>query len=135
MGLLSQMLGMDEAVLMEFTEHSLESTEYTEIADKVYFVGEECGVYDCGAVQRGQMLPPNYLEQESYALRGAFYEVYKTLGAGFLEEVYQESLELELKLRGIPYVSQQILNLNYKGYTLQHTNKQARPDLLWKNHS
>ena len=32
-------------------------------------------------------------EEESYAIRGAIYEVYKMLGAGFWEGVYQEALE------------------------------------------
>ena len=27
-------------------------------------------------------------EDETYAIRGAIYEVYKSLGTGFLEEVY-----------------------------------------------
>ena len=31
-------------------------------------------------------------EEESYALRGAVFEVYKTLGNGYLEEVYQNAL-------------------------------------------
>ena len=35
-------------------------------------------------------------EDETYAIKGAVFEVYKTLGAGFLEAVYQESLEEEL---------------------------------------
>ena len=30
-------------------------------------------------------------EEESYALRGAVFEVYKTLGNGYLEEVYQNA--------------------------------------------
>ena len=60
-------------------------------------------------------LPTDYLQEESFALRGAIFEVYKTLGCGFLEDVYQESLELELRLRKIPFVSQQVLQLNYKG--------------------
>ena len=31
-------------------------------------------------------------EEESYALRGAVFEVYKTLGNSYLEEVYQNAL-------------------------------------------
>lgn len=38
-------------------------------------------------------------DEESFAIRGAVYEVYKQLGCGFLEGVYQEALELELKAR------------------------------------
>ena len=35
-------------------------------------------------------------EEESFAIRGAIYEVYKNLGIGFLEAVYQEALEIDL---------------------------------------
>ena len=45
-------------------------------------------------------------EEESYAVKGAVFEVYKAMGAGFLEAVYQECLEEELKVRGIPFVAQ-----------------------------
>ena len=36
-------------------------------------------------------------EEEPYAVKGAVFEVYKAMGAGFLEAVYQECLEEELK--------------------------------------
>jgi GxxExxY protein len=39
----------------------------------------------------------------SYALQGAFYEVYNVLGPGFREETYQQALMQELRLRGIPF--------------------------------
>ena len=45
-------------------------------------------------------------EDETYAIRGAIYEVYKSLGTGFLEEVYQNALEEELTLRHIPFVAE-----------------------------
>ena len=38
---------------------------------------------------------PDY-DPEGYALIGACMEVYRELGNGYLEDVYQESLELEL---------------------------------------
>jgi len=66
-------------------------------------------------------------EQESYLIRGAIYEVYRELGAGFLEAVYQECLEKELTTRGIPFISQPQLNLYYKGEQLSQF---YRPDLL-----
>ena len=44
-------------------------------------------------------------KDEAYALQGAVFEVYRELGCGFLEAVYQECLEKELKLRGIPFES------------------------------
>jgi len=53
-------------------------------------------------------------EEESYAIRGAIYEVYKTLGNGFLEEVYQNALEEELSLRGIPFAAKKPLRVFYK---------------------
>ena len=54
-------------------------------------------------------------EDESYAIRGAIFEVYKTLGDGYLEEVYQNALDEELKQRGIPFVAQKELHIMYKG--------------------
>ncbi len=43
------------------------------------------------------------------------------MGSGFVESVYQECLEIELTLRGIPFQAQQELKLSYKGEALQHT--------------
>lgn len=60
-------------------------------------------------------------EDETFAIRGAVYEVYKQLGAGFLEGVYQEALELELSSRGIPYKSQPEIDIEYKGIRLRQT--------------
>ena len=54
-------------------------------------------------------------EEESYAIRGAVYEVYKTLGDGFLEEVYQNALEEEFRLRGIGFEAKKPLHITYKG--------------------
>jgi PD-(D/E)XK nuclease superfamily len=33
--------------------------------------------------------------EETYAIRGAVFEVYREMGSGFLEPVYQECLERE----------------------------------------
>jgi GxxExxY protein len=41
-------------------------------------------------------------KDESYAIQGAIFEVYREMGCGFLEPVYQECLERELRLRNIP---------------------------------
>ena len=54
-------------------------------------------------------------EDETYAIRGAIYEVYKTLGAGYLEEVYQNALEEELTLRHIPFAAKKSPGISYKG--------------------
>ena len=45
-------------------------------------------------------------------------EVHRTLGKGFLESVYQESLGLELDKRQIPFSKEQNLELFYKGEKL-----------------
>lgn len=66
-------------------------------------------------------------EEETFALRGACFEVYKEKGCGFLESVYQECLEIELRLRGIPFVPQPKLELEYKGEKLR---AEYQPDLI-----
>ena len=58
-------------------------------------------------------------KEESYQIMGACFEVYKEMGCGFLETVYQECLELELNARAIPFVPQAELKLRYKGRVLQ----------------
>jgi GxxExxY protein len=58
-------------------------------------------------------------KDESYAIQGAIFEVYRQMGCGFLESVYQECLEIEFRERSIPYVSQQDLQLFYKGRMLK----------------
>ena len=68
-----------------------------------------------------------YFEEESYKIRGAIFEVYKEKGSGFLEDVYQECLELELTDQNVPFQSQTILNLAYKGKPLKASYK---PDFI-----
>ncbi len=60
-------------------------------------------------------------KDEVYAIVGAAMEVYNTLGAGFLEPVYQEALEIELKERGIPFEAQKELRISYKERQLEKT--------------
>jgi GxxExxY protein len=47
---------------------------------------------------------------------GAVFEVSNTLGAGFLEKVYERALLRELGLRGIRATAQNSLIVTYKGY-------------------
>ena len=67
------------------------------------------------------------LKEEGYQLMGAAFEVYNQLGYGMAEEVYQQSLEIELQLRGIPFQPKQELAVFYKDHQLQTRYK---PDLL-----
>jgi GxxExxY protein len=60
-------------------------------------------------------------EPESYTIRGACMEVYKVMGNGFLEAVYQECLEMELAKCGIPFEAQKRVTLVYNGRTLKQT--------------
>jgi GxxExxY protein len=57
-------------------------------------------------------------KEEGYKLMGAAFEVYNQLGYGLAEEVYQQSLEIELALRGIPFQSKRQLTAFYKGKAL-----------------
>jgi GxxExxY protein len=58
------------------------------------------------------------LADETFAVRGAVYEVYKVLRDGFLEAVYQECLALELAARSIPFRAEPKVSLAYKGRPL-----------------
>ena len=74
-------------------------------------------------VAMGDVLYPD----EVYAIQGAIFDVYKNIGAGFLEAVYQECLERELAIRGIPFESQKDISISYKGEKLNQT---YRADLI-----
>lgn len=71
--------------------------------------------------------PTGMYQQEGYDFMAAVFDVYNEMGHGFLEEVYHESLELELTQRGIAYVSKPKLALFYKGQLLK---KQYEADLI-----
>jgi GxxExxY protein len=58
---------------------------------------------------------------EVYAILGACFEVYKRMGCGFLEAVYQECLEIEFEYRDIPFISQPDLKLTYRDRELKKT--------------
>lgn len=58
-------------------------------------------------------------EELTYKIRGALFEVYKEKGCGFLEDVYQECLEIELGLQDILFEAQYPLKLLYKGHPLK----------------
>ncbi|MDA3860231.1 MAG: GxxExxY protein [Melioribacteraceae bacterium] len=69
-------------------------------------------------------------KEESYLIQGAIYEVYREMGNGYLEAVYQECLEIEFENKNIPYLSQPMLKLKYKNRELK---KSYKPDLICFN--
>ena len=46
-----------------------------------------------------------FKRKKGYRLMGAAFEVYNQLGYGMAEEIYQQSLEIELDIRMIPFVA------------------------------
>jgi len=65
--------------------------------------------------------------EESYAIMGACFEVYREKGCGFLEAVYQECLAIEFGLQNLPFREQVPLHLAYKGRPL---NQRYVPDFI-----
>ena len=51
----------------------------------------------------------------TYAINGAIFEVNKILGPGFLEKIYENALLIELKNRGLKVESQVPITVSYKG--------------------
>ena len=62
-----------------------------------------------------------------YRIIGSAIDVYRNLGHGLLESIYQEALEIELAKRGIPFDSQIELKIIYDGKELKQTYK---PDFM-----
>jgi GxxExxY protein len=58
-------------------------------------------------------------EDEAFQIRGAAFEVYRAMGAGFLEGVYQEFLEFEFAKRKVPFETRRPLSLAYQGQPLR----------------
>ena len=53
-------------------------------------------------------------EQISYAIQGCVFEVYRQLGCGFLEKVYEKALLAELELQGLRAETQVPVTVQYK---------------------
>jgi GxxExxY protein len=57
------------------------------------------------------------IERElTYKIRGAVFEVYRQLGSGYLEKVYERALLIELGDLSITAESQVPIAVNYKGH-------------------
>jgi GxxExxY protein len=63
------------------------------------------------------------LKEEAYAIVGAAMAVYNELGCGFLEQVYQEAFETELRIRNLAFTSQEELRIRYKDSLLDKAYK------------
>ena len=59
-----------------------------------------------------------FYRDESYKIRGALFAVHNELGCGFLERVYQDALEVEFRMRNIPYEREKLIHVMYKGQPL-----------------
>ena len=64
---------------------------------------------------------------EANRIVGACLAVLKDKGHGFVEPVYQDALEIELELTGIPFDPQRNYQISYRGRPLKHS---YTPDLL-----
>jgi GxxExxY protein len=70
--------------------------------------------------------PDEETNRLSHEVIGAALEVHKLLGPGFLEEVYEQALSVELELRGIPHLWQAPVAVQYKS----HPVGEGRLDIL-----
>lgn len=66
-------------------------------------------------------------KDESYAIIGACFAVYKEKGCGFVEPVYQECLGIEFEHQKFSFLAQQNLNIYYRGRKLESSYK---PDFI-----
>ena len=57
-------------------------------------------------------------EKLTHSVIGCFFEVYNTLGYGFLEPVYMNALELELRWRGHRVAREVWVTVMYKGFKI-----------------
>ena len=55
----------------------------------------------------------------THAIIGAAMEVHRTLGAGFLEAVYEDALAVEFGIQGLRYEQQKPLCVFYKGHKVR----------------
>ena len=55
------------------------------------------------------------INEITYQIRGAIFEVNRILGSGFLEKVYENALLIEFKGRRLSAVAQHPIKVEYKG--------------------
>ena len=57
---------------------------------------------------------PMLHEEITEKVIGIFYEVYRELGAGFLEKVYEGAMKIEFEMRGVSFECQKKIEVCYK---------------------
>lgn len=67
------------------------------------------------------------IDSLTYKIIGCALEVYKQLGPGLLENVYEQALRHELQLNNVPVETQVEVNVNYKGVNISDS---LRLDML-----
>jgi GxxExxY protein len=70
--------------------------------------------------------PHKELDKRAQTVIGTAIEVHRHLGAGYLENLYEEALSIELGLRQIPFERQKPVPVNHKG----HAIGEGRVDLV-----
>jgi len=73
------------------------------------------------------MPDPILYKNEVFQIIGACLAVHSDKGNGFVEPVYQDCIEIELRHIGIPFDAQRNFPITYRNITLNHT---YTPDLL-----
>lgn len=71
-------------------------------------------------------LRQQYMNQHTELIGKIAHEVYRSLGSGFSEDVYDRALQVGFRLAGVRYESQKIVELKY----LDHCVGEGYPDLL-----
>ncbi len=79
----------------------------------MFFIGALC--WNIGTANERELI----FKEEVFKIVGAAMEVSNILGSGFLEAVYQEALEIELKEHNIPFIPQNCINIHYKNRLLE----------------
>ncbi|MCE2473866.1 MAG: GxxExxY protein [Anaerolineae bacterium] len=64
------------------------------------------------------MSPTDTRDPLTYRIIGAAIEVHQILGAGLLENIYEDALCIELAERGLSFERQKHLEINYKGHDI-----------------
>ena len=90
----------------------------------------EIVAHETREMTRKEEKPELIYKDESYAIIGACFGVYKDKGCGFLEPVYHECLEIEFEFQRIPFSSKRPQTLQYRGRTLVQT---FTPDFICYN--